>query len=211
MDDNILSLIQDCLASNSTSWGVLFQTCVSVTTNTHHRRYPSLTPDDTDHILSNICTKLFNGGLKHFKGKTDYEFLGYIKTIVKNETVSYLNILNLRRKQNTSLDQGRGNDGDQDESSLHYSLKDDQLGPDAICEINDLYKKAMSQLSIRDGQILLFKIEGHKDKEIAELLGMPMNTVASRYNRIRELLLRTLSMILLIILFGRNLPWKTSL
>ena len=88
MDDNILPLIKGCLANDSASWSVLFQTCVSVTANIHRRRYPSLTPDDTDNILSNICTKLFDGGLKHFKGETKYEFLGYLKTISSNETIS---------------------------------------------------------------------------------------------------------------------------
>lgn len=208
---NILSLVQNCLAGDKSSWDMLFQLCVSVTKNSHNKRYPTLTSDDTDNILSNICTKLFNGGLNNFKGQTKFEFLGYLKTIIKNDTVTYLNLLNIKRKRHTSLDQGWDTIGDNDELSHYDSLKDDHLSPDVICEINDLHQKAMAQLSIRDGQILLYKIEGYKDKEIAELLSMPMNTVASRYNRIRELLLRTLSMILLMILFGRNLPWKTSL
>ncbi len=210
MDDNILPLIEGCLTNDSASWDVLFQTCVSVTTNIHRRRYPSLTPDDTDNILSNICTKLFGGGLKHFKGETKYEFLGYLKTISRNETVSYFREI-LKRNRTTSLDQGYENDNGQDKTSLHDFLEDNHLRPETISEMKDLFKKAMEQLSIRNGQILLYKVEGYKDKEIAELLDMPMNTVASSYSRIKDLLLRTLLTIFVMILSGRNLPWKPSL
>jgi hypothetical protein len=38
-----------------------------------------------------------------------------------------------------------------------------------------------------------------------------MGTVASRYNRAKELLQRTLIIAILIILSGRKLPWVTSL
>jgi DNA-directed RNA polymerase specialized sigma24 family protein len=69
----------------------------------------------------------------------------------------------------------------------------------------------MGQLSVKDQQILLFKIEGYTDTEIAELLDIPMGTVASRYNRAKELLQRTLIAVVLIILSGRNLPWMASL
>jgi RNA polymerase sigma factor (sigma-70 family) len=210
MDDNILPLIEGCLSNDRASWNVLFQTCVSVTTNIHKRRYSSLTPDDTDNILSNISIKLFAGGLKNFKGKTKYEFLGYLKTITRNETVSYFREIS-KRKRNTSLDQDHENEDGKEDSSVHDFLEDNCLSPETICEINDLFKKAMDQLSIRNGQLLLYKVQGYKDKEIAELLDMPMNTVASSYSRIKDLLLRTLLIILVIILFGRNLPWKTSL
>jgi|GEM_PF-691816 len=132
MYDNILSLVQNCLAGDKSSWDMLFQLCVSVTKNSHNKRYPTLTSDDTDNILSNICTKLFNGGLNNFKGKTNYEFLGYLKTIVKNETVSYLDSLNIKKERNTSLDQNWNND--KGEFSLHDSLKDDHSSPDVICE-----------------------------------------------------------------------------
>ena len=97
-----------------------------------------------------------------------YELLSFIKTITRNETISYLRA-NLKRQKNTSIDQEFENDND---FSLHDLLEDNTLRPDTIAEINDLYRKAMGKLSIRDKQILLYKIEGYMDREISELLGI---------------------------------------
>ncbi|MEI6208710.1 MAG: sigma-70 family RNA polymerase sigma factor [Desulfuromonadales bacterium] len=206
MDDNILPLLSGCLANDNPSWNSLLLSCSSIATSLHRHRYTSLSIEDSENIISNIYSKLFDGGLKTFKGETKYELLSYFKTITKNETISYIRA-NLKRNKDTSLDQ----DDNQDDSSLYDFLEDNSLRPDMISEINDLYKRAMEQLSIRDQQILMFKVEGYKDKEIAEMLKIPMNTVASSYSRIKDTLLRTLLTIIIIFLMGRNWPWKTSL
>jgi DNA-directed RNA polymerase specialized sigma24 family protein len=90
-------------------------------------------------------------------------------------------------------------------------LQDDRLDPETIAEINDLYLHALEQLTIRERQILLYKIEGYKDREIGELLDISLGSVAGSYNRIRELLRQTLLVALPLIMFGRNLLRGTSL
>lgn len=207
--DDIPALIQGCITNDRASWNVLFQTSTSVAANTLRKQYTSLSPDECDDVISNVYTKLINGGLSNFRGATEYELLGYFKTITRNEAVSY-HRQKMKRDRNASLNQDSdGEDGH--EAPLQHLLKDNSLRPDTIAEINDLYRKAMGQLSVRDQQILLFKIEGHKDREIAELLGIPMNTVASSYNRVKALLQQTLIALLLIILSGRKMPWMASL
>ena len=207
--DDISALIQGCITNDRASWNVLFQTSTSVAAKILRTYYTSLSPDEIDDVISNIYTKLINGGLSNFRGETEYELLGYFKTITRNEAISYLR-QKMKRDRNASIDQDSdGEDGL--EAPLQHLLKDNTLRPDTIAEINDLYRKAMGQLSIRDQQILLFKIEGYKDKEIAELLNIPMNTVASSYNRVKALLQQTLIAVILIILSGRKTPWMTSL
>ena len=206
MNDSILSLINGCLSNDNACWTELLETCASVSTNILKKRFSSLSPPDIDNIISNIYTKLIDGGLKGFRGESKYEFLNYIRIITRNETVTYLQ--HMKRNRADSLDSEHDDD---DESNLYTFLEDNSLRPDTIAEINDLYRNAMCQLSIRDKQILLYKIEGYKDKEIAELLGIPMNTVASSYNRIKELLQKTLLISVMIILFGRNLLRASSL
>jgi len=209
MDDNVTALIQTCLTNDNASWGILLQSCATIASNLHRYQFASLTNEDTENIVSNIYTKLFDGGLRNFSGSTKYELLSYFRTIAKNETISYIRA-NLKRDRDTSLDQESSNDECNELLSESF-LEDDTLRPDTIAEINDLYKKAMSQLSIRDKQILLFKIEGRSDAEIATLLGISTGTVASAYNRIKVILKYLLLTALAIILFGRNIPWKTSL
>jgi len=209
MDDNILPLMQGCLAKDGPSWKILLQTCTSIALNHHRKHYTFLTPGDTDTIVSNVYTKLFDGGLGKFSGGTKYELLRYFKTITKNETFSFLR-QHMKRKRDESLDQDLGEDDDQTEFTHQDLLPDNSLRPDTIAQINDLYRKAMAQLSVRDQQILLYKIEGYKDREIAEFLDIPSNTVASSYGRLKITLQRNLVMAILIILSGRNWPWTTS-
>jgi len=209
MDDNTVPLIQGCLANDSSCWKVLLHTCTSASTNILRKQYTSLSSDEIDDVISNLYTKLIDGGLNSFRGQTKYELLKYFNIITRNEAISYLR-QKMKRDRNPSLDQCT-EDEDGHDSPLQHLLKDNTLRPDTITEINDLYRKAMEQLSVKDQQIILFKIEGYTDSEIAELLDIPMGTVASRYNRAKELLQRTLIAAILIILSGRNLPWMASL
>lgn len=207
--DDIPALIQGCITNDRASWNLLFRTGASVAANTLRTYYTSLSSDEIDDIISNLYTKLIDGGLNSFRGQTKYELLKYFNIITRNEAISYLR-QKMKRDRNPSLDQCT-EDEDGYDSPLQHLLKDNTLRPDTITEINDLYRKAMGQLSVKDQQILLFKIEGYTDAEIAELLDIPMGTVASRYNRAKELLQRTLIAAILIIFSGRNLPWMASL
>ena len=40
--------------------------------------------------------------------------------------------------------------------------------------------------TIETKQVVLMKMEGYKDREIADILGIPQGTVASKYARIKE-------------------------
>jgi RNA polymerase sigma-70 factor, ECF subfamily len=208
MDDDIVLLINACLSGDGAAWRVLYEEYASVAINILRKRHQSLSSDDHDDIVQIIFAKLVKNGLRNFRGTTRYEFIRYVETMTVREAYSYRR-QNLRDDSNISLDQADDEDGH--DFPLQHLLKDNSLRPDTIAEINDLYRRAMGQLSVRDQQILLFKIEGYTDTEISELLGIPMGTVGSRYNRAKELLQRTLIAAILIILSGRNLPWMTSL
>jgi RNA polymerase sigma factor (sigma-70 family) len=207
LDLEIRSLINACLENDGQSWNTLLQNCTAIATGIHKLHYPSLNSFDTDNILSNVIKKLFDGGLAKFRGGSKYEFLGYLRTIIRNETLSYIRA-NATQDKALSFDQPFRDGEDQ---PLKDQISDERLGPDAIQEISDLFRKAMEHLPIRDGQILLFKAQGYKDKEISEIMGIPMNTVASRYSRIKDLLVKVLLIACAIVFSGRNFPWGTSL
>lgn len=209
MDEDILPLLHGCLANDRASWNIMFRECSSFALNLLRKHYPQYSPNQHDEIISNIYTRLFDGGLKAFQGTSKYVFFGYLSRITTNEAYSYLR-QNSRHSRVTSLDQPITDEDGQDTTLLDL-LGDGGLDPGKVAEIEDLYRNAMAQLSIRDKQILFYKVEGYKDAEIAELLNMTTGGVAVTYNRIKELLRKTLAMVILIILFGRNLPGATSL
>ena len=209
MADNLPTIVQGCIDNDNASWGLLLQSCTTIATTHHRKKFKSLSPEDSENIISNIYTKLVDGGLSKIYSNTHHEILGYLKMMAQTHTTDYFRH-NSRWNSHESLDQNTGNGEDSEGASFYDFLESESLSPETIVGMNDLYRNAMGKLSVRDKQIMVYKIEGYKDKEIAELLGIPMNTVASSYNRMREMLQRTLAAMILIILLGRKFPWPTS-
>lgn len=199
---NTAQFIQDCLAGNGSNWDQVRSLALKFL-----RSRNSSQADDHDDIIQNVIIKLLQG-FRRFNGTTANELRQYINVTTMREAVSYYR-KNARHQSHDSLDQSL--DDDNSGSTLHDLLPDGRLDPAAVSAIKDLIQKAAVQLSVRDMQIVLFKAEGYKDREIADMLGMTTGGVAVTYNRIKELLRKTLLLVLLILLFGRKLPWVTSL
>jgi RNA polymerase sigma factor (sigma-70 family) len=199
--DDVLPFIQACLAGDNVRW----ERVRTIALNFLRSRNSALVDDHSD-IVQNVIIKLLKG-FRQFNGTTEKELRQYINVTTLREAVSFYR-KNARLQSHDSLDQSLDDDSD---STLHDVLPDTHLDPAAVSAINDLFQKAAIQLSVRDKQIILYKAEGYKDREIAEMLGMTPGGVAVTYNRTKELLRRTLLAMLLIILFGRKLPWMTSL
>ena len=202
MKDDIPEFIQACLAGDSSKWGY-----VSLIALKFLRSRNSSQSGDHDDIVQEVTLKLLHGFM-NFNGTTASELREYINVTTMREAVSYYR-KNSRHQSHESLDQSL--DNEDTSSTLYDMLPDDRFDPAAVSAIKDLIEKASIQLSVRDMQIVIFKAEGYKDREIAEMLGMTTGGVAVTYNRIKELLRRTLLLVLLVILFGRKLPWVTSL
>ena len=202
MNANVISFIQACLAGDNTSWNDVRAIALKFLRSRNHSQ-----TDDHGDIIQNVIIKLLQG-FRRFNGTTEKELRQYINVTTMREAVSYYR-KSVRHQSHDSLDQPL--DDKASGSTLHDLLPDDHLDPAAVSAIKDLIQKASVQLSVRDMQMVLFKAEGYKDREIADMLGMTTGGVAVTYNRIKELLRKTLLLVLLIILFGRKLPWMTSL
>jgi len=202
MEENIPLFIKACLAGDNRSW----EHVRSISLKFLRWRNSSQAEDHSD-IIQNVIIKLLQG-FSRFNGTTAGELRQYITVTTMREAASYYR-KNARYQSHESLDQSL--DDEASGSTLHDLLQDGRLDPAAITAIKDLIQKAAVQLSVRDMQIVLFKAEGYKDREIADMLGMTTGGVGSTYKRIRDSLIKTLAIVLLIILFGRKLPWMTSL
>lgn len=201
MDDEFLSFIGRCIAGDGPSWDAFFSQYGSITAQFLNKRYPLLSSDENDDIIQNIFMKLSRGGLRNFNGTTGYEFLAYFRQITVNETFSWLR-QRKRREREISIDQ----DADPDDESAHSApdLADNSFRPDRAAEVKELLERALAGLSLEEKQILIYKAAGYKDKEIADILGIPMGTVASRYNRMKPVLRNILTAVLLLIILGRK-------
>jgi RNA polymerase sigma-70 factor (ECF subfamily) len=182
MGDEFLSFISRCVAGDGPSWDALFSKYGSIAIQFLNKRYPNLSSDENDDIIQNIFIKLIKGGLRNFKGTTIYEFLAYFRQIAVNEVFTWLRNKK-RRECEISIEQET--DSEDENAPPSPFLADNTFRPDRAAEVKELLTRVLGCLSIEEKRILVYKAEGYKDHEVAELLGIPMGTVASRYNRIK--------------------------
>lgn len=155
------------------------------------RKYCPVGFEDLENITQNVFIKLYEGGMVHFRGTTLYEFRAYYKTIVLNETKTYLKNENRWKDKIEDCFPSLDN---QDEELLftknpienieHQSPKPDQIAEEK--EIAKIVDKVLEKFSLVERQVFLLKLKGYKEKEIGKILGIPMGSVASSYSRMVE-------------------------
>jgi RNA polymerase sigma factor (sigma-70 family) len=196
MVDDMQSVMAGCLSGNETAWSAFFTEYAPIAMNILSHRLGDLSLDEKEDIIQNTFSKLLKGGLKNFRGSTRYEFLAYFRRIVLNEALTYLKS-GREWKDTASLDQER--DRDQPESP---QLEVHDGNPEAYAgakkhEQLQIITTVLEGSPVETKQVVLMKMEGYKDREIADILGISPGTVASKYSRIKErvrkLLGRTIS------------------
>jgi len=191
-----LDTIVQCKKGDSNAWekfiefyGPLAQTIA--------RRYFSLTLEDIENITQNVFIKLFEGGLTHFRGTSAFEFRAYYKTIVLNEAKTYLQ--KEKRWKDKVEDLFLISDESFEDNMLtknpienieYLSPKPDQIAEGK--EITLIIEKSLQKFSLRERHLFLLKLKGYKEKDISQIIGIPMGSVASSYSRIIEKIQKSL-------------------
>jgi RNA polymerase sigma factor (sigma-70 family) len=135
-----------------------------------------------DDVAQQVFLKLWNGGLKKFRGTSTYEFLGYLKTIATNEASTFLS--KTRQETEVSLDQRTGH-----ADEYHpLDIPDGAPGPEKVAiakqqaeSLETHFKRYPSE----DREIFVMVTNGNTYKEVGEVLRIPLSTVAFRYSRVR--------------------------
>lgn len=191
MSADVLQIINDCLSGKDGAWDAFFKKYASIAMNILNCRFSTFADADKDDVIQNTFSKLVRGGLKNFQGTSKYEFLAYFNKIVTNEARTYLGHTE-KWKNTVSIDQEKDCGDDQ---LPPVQIPDNKPIPDIEMERKELVKLIYAVLKdspVETKQIFLMKVEGYKDKEVSDILGISMGTVASRYSRIREKLRRVL-------------------
>jgi len=185
--DDITSLITACLAGDRTAWNSLFREYASIAIQILHRQFPTLAPDEHNDIIQNVFSRLTQYGLRNFQGSCRNTFLAYFNTMVRNEARTYLATERLRRYA-IPLERGIDDNG---EDLPAYEIPDHSQRPDKAVENQEmlqLIQVALNDAPLITQQVFLMKAKGHKDREIAEILDIPMGTVAQIYSRAKDML-----------------------
>lgn len=165
MTDEFVFLIQGCRAGIEESWNAFHKEYARIAMNILDSKFPNLSADDKDDVVQNVFVKLHKGGLENFRGGSKYEFLAYFKTMVINAAKSHYSSTARKNEE---------------------PLKDTMPSPESPHGETETILKILGTFPLEDRQIVLLKSGGHKDKEVADILGIPMGTVASKYSRIKE-------------------------
>ena len=188
-DAILLALLESCVKGDERAWhafvgdyGKVVRGCLS--------GYFRGNDQKIDDVTQQVFIKLWRSGLKDFRGTNRYQFLSYLKLITINEAKTYFRLTAPHSKE-ISLDQ----DPASDDPSLGTEIPSEAPNPEeqtVAREGVDRVAKQLQELSLEHQQIFLMKAKGYKDREIAELLGIPGGTVASSYSRIVERLKKAL-------------------
>ncbi len=185
IDDDVHGVIRGCLTGDGTAWNAFFTEYAPIAMNILTHKLADLSLDEKEDIVQNVFSRLLTGGLKNFRGSSRYEFLAYFKKICMNESFSYL-------KSGKELHDAVSLDEERDDDPLEFRLsKTDYLdgGPHAgVSEREQLriVEMVLDGSPVETKQVVLLKLEGWKDREIANILGISQGTVASKYARMRE-------------------------
>jgi RNA polymerase sigma factor (sigma-70 family) len=188
-DEKLLSLIDACLNGKEEAWhafvgdyGKVVRGCLS--------GYFRGNDQKIDDVTQQVFIKLWKTGLRDFRGANRYQFLSYLKLITINEAKTYFRLTAGHGKE-LSLDQDPASDDPSPGTEIPSEAPNPEEQTVARADV-DRVAKQLQELSLEHQQIFLMKAKGYKDREIAELLGIPGGTVASSYSRIVERLKKAL-------------------
>ena len=153
-------------------------------------RFSITEPAVTEDIFAGVIERLLTdhcAALRSFKSNS--KFTTYLVTIARNRTYDHLR--SLKRRPTVSISDPLGGPDEGEEDNLERILKADlDLGHEL--EVRLSLDKMLEHLSTQDRLIMkLHYIEGLKDREVAELVGISADAVSARklraLNRLKEI------------------------
>jgi RNA polymerase sigma factor (sigma-70 family) len=144
-----------------------------------------------DDVTQQVFIKLWKTGLRDFRGTSRYQFLSYLKLITINEAKTHLRLNAMHTKEISIEQDPTGGNNPSPGTEIPSGAPGPEEQTVARADVERLAKQ-LQELSLEHQQIFLMKAKGYKDREIAELLGIPGGTVASSYSRIVDRLKKAL-------------------
>ncbi len=187
-DEELFSLIDRCITGDKRAWESFWKEYGKIVTGYLSRlSYFREKKEEMGDVAQQVFLKLWYGGLKNCNRASRYQFLKYLKTITKNEVYTFLS--KIKREPMVSLDQGTR----QDDEAHPINVPSGASGPEEVVratELAGLLEKHWQTYPLLDQEIFLMVNDGKTYKVVAEVMGMPLSTVAFRYSRVREGLLK---------------------
>lgn len=186
MTEELLGLVEACQKGNKEAWELLVKQCGKIIRR-YLLRYCGDKGEEINDITQQVWMKLLKGGIRGFRGTSQYQFLAYLKKITVNEANTYFRFPKPRTDQENN---------DDDETITAWprlavpldaeGLPEERAYPEPpVIEVERL-AGCLKGLPLVQQEIALMKAKDYKDTEIGEILGLSLGTVAVSYLRLKN-------------------------
>ena len=139
--------------------------------------FHNLSPHEKSDLFQTVYLKLFEDDMRRIKlWKGDSRFSTFLYRIVINQVKDYFGSAYYRQSMYSSSD-----NNDEEFPSIRLQSKSEQ--PDSVIRTISLMHLISSLRDIEKTVIHYYYFEGYREREIAEMLDYPLNTISSIKNR----------------------------
>ena len=168
--EDIQIFIGRLLLKSETAWREFIVRYNSVITGVARYHASHLDVDEIAQKVYEKCIKDECALLRHFKGNSPIAFRSYLI-----ETAKYI-VLNERRRYLKTQNSQTENENWKESFLSTESSPEEKIESQ---EITETLQKAIMQLEFNQRQVIYFLLQGLTNREIAEVLGSPLNTILS--------------------------------
>jgi RNA polymerase sigma factor (sigma-70 family) len=169
---DLMSVVRACCKKESNAWVNFFPPFLEI--GRRSLRTFRLSQEEQEDILSQVLVKLYGGGLERFHGSSTGELVSYLKTIVRNESLTFIK----QKSRNITVPEGVGEIPDRGQKPPETQFADK--------ECLQILEEMISNLTVPEKELYLMKYRGLTEREISEQTGSPPGTVASRIKRLLD-------------------------
>ena len=170
---DLLELVRRCQGGDPEAWRAFLSPLQEI--GRRALRSFRLPVADSEDILADALTALYAGGLAQFRGGTVAEFVAFLKAVVRNRAIDLV-------KSQKRLE------GHPEVPATEAARSHPRDLSTAISEEEclEFLRQEVARLKQEDRELYLMKARGMKEREIAELTGRPLGTIASQIARLLE-------------------------
>jgi RNA polymerase sigma factor (sigma-70 family) len=164
--------IAECCSGSEAAWGQFFELFHPLIAGTVRK----VVNFDQEDIIQTIYCKLIDnnyGLLRKFRGESFYELLAYIRQIAFNTAANQRRSQGVEKARTTSIEDFMELLSSDDNPETHYLQT----------EVSREILSAITKLDIKYREPVYLLMQGYKHKEIADILGVPIDTASTRIRR----------------------------
>ena len=182
----LLEIVRRCCRGDSEAWGDFLPSFQEI--GNRALRPFRLPESDSQDVLSEVLASLYRGGLGRFRGTSVGELVNFLKRVVRNEAVDFVN----KREPLPPASEDPVDPTEPTTSGPWGHQPPDPIDILADKECLEILRQEVEGLKREDQELFLMKVRGLKEREVVEQTGRPPGTVSAQIARLLDRLRKRL-------------------